>query len=1000
MTGRRPRLLLWIAERLDRWIGWSRLPLPLAVAVLIGLRDQLRADNLYGTGRGKDDRPDGEDPYIDRHLTARTLNGTYNDLNDPLMGSVKSRFGRNVPLTYVKPKGPPTLEPDPRRISRELLERKDFRPATTLNLLAAAWIQFEVHDWVSHAVDNDKSKGWEIKLDKTDKWGEEPGERPDGKMLIKRTAPDPSQDDYGPPTFVNQQTHWWDGSQIYGSTKDRAEALRKLGTGLLDIDEYGLAPREKFDRLLDYDGPDGNFWVGLALLHSLFMREHNAICERLAAEYPDMCPDDLYDKARLVNVALMAKIHTLEWTPAIIAHPATVFAMRANWFGLFGERFKRWFGRITSSEILQGIPGSPTDHHGVPYSLTEDFIAVYRMHSMLPDDFDFYSVKNGQYKKPRKLSDLTMGKIPDKEIGNVRQALLDFEMEDIFYSFGRAHPGAVTLHNYPNTLRDFKHADGDHIDLAAIDILRDRERGVPRYNEFRRLFRLKPASTFEELTGDSAVAEELRNIYDDVEQVDLMVGLHAEPKPPGFGFSDTAFRVFILMASRRLESDRFFTRDFCPRVYTPAGMDWINQNTMRTVLLRHFKSLEPALRGVKNPFTPWMAVNDQTLDDPPATPTYVKWSENFERRRPDEDEVITKIIDVLHKNNEWAYKRNNNHAIRDAHAKSHGILQGKLTVDDLDDDHLKQGLFKEPATYDVIARLSSTAGAIRSDQLRGVRGLAIKVLGVKGTRALDRDKASTQDFLLVTHREFPFADAHEYYTKGMPLAWLLARVPDFILGRFIDLAVLADRLGLPLPTTVGLFVTPNRPILGETFYSSAPLRYGDYVAKIAVVPSSDSVKELKDKEIDAAAGDNAHTDAVIDFFKTKTAEYELRVQLCTDTEAMPIEDATVAWSETASPHRRVGTITFPPQRPYSDVRRDFGDNVLSFNSWRALAAHRPLGSINRLKLRVYKASSQFRHEMNNVAPMEPTDITQLPDYDPSFAVGLPRPAANPEQPTT
>ncbi len=974
MTGRIPRLLLWIAERLDRWIGWWRLPLPLGLAVLVALREQLRAHNLYGTGRGKDDRPDGDDPYIDRRVVARTLNGTYNDLNDPLMGSVKSRFGRNVPLTYAVPRDP-RLEPDPRRISRELLGRKDFQPATTLNLLAAAWIQFEVHDWVSHAVD--KSKPWEIPLAKTDDWGKESGGQPDGKMSINRTAPDPSQDTCGPPTFVNEQPHWWDGSQIYGSTREYADALRKPGTGMLDIDEQGLARREKVDSRLAYDGPDGNFWVGLAILHSLFMREHNAICERLTAEYPDMSPDDLYHKARLVNAALMAKIHTLEWTPAIIAHPTTVFAMRANWSGLFGERFKRWFGRVTTSEILQGIPGSPTKHYGVPYSLTEEFIAVYRMHSLLPDDFTFYRLTDGEKVGERKLSELTMGKLPGKEHGKVRQALRDFEMQNIFYSFGRAHPGAVTLHNFPNTLRDFKHANGEHIDLAAIDILRDRERGIPRYNQFRRLLRLKPASTFEELTGDTVVAEELQKIYHDVEHVDLMVGLHAEPKPPGFGFSDTAFRVFILMASRRLESDRFFTCDFNTDIYTPAGMDWINQNSMRTVLLRHFKSLEPALRGVKNPFTPWAAVNGQTLDDAPATPTYVKWRENLERRPPDEDEVITKIIDVLHKNNEWAYKRNK-HAIRDAHAKSHGILQGKLTVD-LQDKALEQGLFQNGATYDVIARLSSTAGAIRSDQLRGVRGLGIKVLGGEGKRALPGDQASTQDFLLVTHREFPFADAHEYYKKGMPLAWLLARVPDPILARFIDLAVWADRLHVPLPTTVALFVTPNRPILGETFYSSAPLRYGEYVAKLELVPSSDSVKQLQAKEIDAAAGQNAQTDGVREFFKTNTAEYELRVQLCTDTDAMPIENATVPWSETASPHRRVATITFPRQDPYSDARREFGDDVLSFNSWRALDVHRPLGSINRLKLRVYKASSQFRHEMNNVAAVEPTDITQLPN---------------------
>jgi hypothetical protein len=90
-----------------------------------------------------------------------------------------------------------------------------------------------------------------------------------------------------------------------------------------------------------------------------------------------------------------------------------------------------------------------------------------------------------------------------------------------------------------------------------------------------------------------------------------MVGMYAEPKPKGFGFSDTAFRVFILMASRRLESDRFFTTDFTPEIYTPAGMDWIENNTMRDVLLRHFPSLKPALRAVENPFAPWTPVRNE-----------------------------------------------------------------------------------------------------------------------------------------------------------------------------------------------------------------------------------------------------------------------------------------------------------------------------------------------------------------------------------------------------
>ena len=90
-----------------------------------------------------------------------------------------------------------------------------------------------------------------------------------------------------------------------------------------------------------------------------------------------------------------------------------------------------------------------------------------------------------------------------------------------------------------------------------------------------------------------------------------IVGLLAEDLPEGFGFSDTAFRIFIVMASRRLKSDRFFTVDYTPEMYTPEGMDWINRTFMTDVFLRHLPELEPAMRGVKNAFFKWREAKPQ-----------------------------------------------------------------------------------------------------------------------------------------------------------------------------------------------------------------------------------------------------------------------------------------------------------------------------------------------------------------------------------------------------
>ncbi len=396
----------------------------------------------------------------------------------------------------------------------------------------------------------------------------------------------------GPPTYVNTETHWWDGSQLYGSNAQMQAQVRSGEQGKLRLDPNGMLPRPG----LEQAGQEPGFWVGLALFHTLFAREHNAICDRLRAAYPAWSDDDLFDRARLINAAVLAKIHTVEWTPAIISHPTTQFALRANWWGVLQERLTRLVGR-TGQDLLTGIPRSPTVHHAAPYSLTEEFTAVYRMHPLIPDDYSFRSAMGD-----RPLEARTFREIAGP---NVLGLLDRVPLADLFYSFGTSHPGAVTLHNFPRFLQEFERPDGKLVDLAATDVLRIREIGVPRYNQFRRLMHLKPARSFGELTDNPVWADELQRVYGDLERVDLMLGMFAEPKPFGFGFSDTAFRIFILMASRRLKSDRFFTVDYTPRIYTPEGLEWIDNADMSTVLLRHVPELSPHLRHVDNAFAPW-----------------------------------------------------------------------------------------------------------------------------------------------------------------------------------------------------------------------------------------------------------------------------------------------------------------------------------------------------------------------------------------------------------
>ncbi|MEA2596161.1 MAG: hypothetical protein QOF01_2630 [Thermomicrobiales bacterium] len=581
------------AVAIDQTVGWHRLPVPFGLATLVGLRIKMREKNLYDTSHLPTIAPSqtAAGQVSTRYLTARSPDGTDNDLSQPAMGSAGTRFGRNVPLDHAYP-GSDLLEPNPRTISRTLMTRETFEPATTINLLVASWIQFMVRDWISHGK-SPKESPFELPLQQDDPWPVRP-------MRILRTPPDPTRppgNDGGPPTYINHETHWWDGSQIYGSNAAHQAIVRSGEHGKLRVDADGFPVTVPFSSP-EHPAKVPGFWVGLAMMQTLFTREHNAICDRFRAEYPSWSDDELFDHARLVNTALLAKIHTVEWTPAIISHPTTRIALRANWFGLQGERLAKAFGRLSGSEVFSGIPGSETDHFGVPYSLTEEFVAVYRMHPLIPDDFTFRSATDDTSIQERTF--------PELAGPNALEVLGQVPMADLFYSFGIAHPGAVQLHNFPRALQTFERPDKILVDLAATDILRMRELGVPRYNEFRTLIQRRPVKSFEELTDNPSWTEELRQVYDgDIDRVDLMVGMFAEPRPKGFGFSDTAFRIFILMASRRLNSDRFFTIDFTPQVYTQVGLDWIENNSMTSVLLRHFPALAPSLRNVENAFAPW-----------------------------------------------------------------------------------------------------------------------------------------------------------------------------------------------------------------------------------------------------------------------------------------------------------------------------------------------------------------------------------------------------------
>jgi hypothetical protein len=360
---------------------------------------------------------------------------------------------------------------------------------------------------------------------------------------------------------------------------------------------------------------------------------------------------------------------------------------------------------------------------------------------------------------------------------------------------------------------------------------------------------------------------------------------------------------------------------------------------------------------------------------------YVPYSDAVEVKQPNEEEQTRQVVDSMARVNRLMFDKHR-HAIRDAHAKSHGILRGELQIYNNLPQPLAQGLFKTPATYPIIVRLSTAPGAIMPDGQPTFRGLAIKVIGVEGSKFLpDQADALTQDFLLVNHPVIPTGTVETYLKQQLKLekqATLPVELQEAQSKLITGVHKLLGGVGLePEPNDLGIGKA-NTNILGETFFTMAALRYGDYIAKLSVVPLSEALQPLRGQEIDAR-NDSALRDLVVSFFVNQGAEYELRAQLCTDLTSMPVEDGSVEWPQDQSPYQPIGKLVIPAQNAYSPARRVYADDVLTFNPFHCLPEHRPLGSIMRARQLAYETSSQYRHQMNAQPRVEPRSIDELPD---------------------
>ncbi|WP_116367562.1 peroxidase family protein [Parahaliea mediterranea] len=685
------------------------------------------------------------------------------------------------------------LKPDPQRISRELFTRQqsqseacdlgrgtacDYQPASFFNVLAAYWIQFMTHDWFSHTREGRNRPGLEpVGCDDPVATGCRPGDRAE-RTITAASGPAPTFEHDGVTypqrahtTTPNLVTAWWDASQIYGfdevsarrvlrDPNDPAKLLQSGGYLPLFASCQPDCPMQSQWAGQEVTAFPANWSIGMSFYHNLFVREHNHFVAAFRSlqrthpaldsglrnpahpnaviSYAQASDEEIYQAARLVVAAEIAKIHTIEWTTQLLYDEPLYLAMNSNWFGLFnvgeanpvsrvldrildrqrnlpskvssraadqlgreggGDRDNAIYSVFASGAGIFGLNNrmgrdwditNPDDlnrgvnHFGAPFNFPEEFTTVYRLHPLLPDIIEMRSAS-----QPNRIHST----VP--VVATVRGAasglMREHGMADWALSMGRQRLGLLHLQNHPLFLQNLEMphlgSPSGQLDIVALDVLRDRERGVPRFNEFRRQIGLKSLSSFDDfidqrLAADdpvrqqqAAVIDKLRALYgthtcdaskiistaqrdeagafindclghpdgsvvDNIEDVDTIVGWLAEyTRPHGFAISETQFHIFILNASRRLFSDRFFTSSFRPEFYSQLGYDWVIYNgpladcpytpedhegrgkncyepkksnghyalvsPLKRLLLRNVPELADELRHVVNVFDPW-----------------------------------------------------------------------------------------------------------------------------------------------------------------------------------------------------------------------------------------------------------------------------------------------------------------------------------------------------------------------------------------------------------
>ncbi|MBD8622060.1 catalase family protein [Pseudomonas sp. CFBP 13727] len=364
---------------------------------------------------------------------------------------------------------------------------------------------------------------------------------------------------------------------------------------------------------------------------------------------------------------------------------------------------------------------------------------------------------------------------------------------------------------------------------------------------------------------------------------------------------------------------------------------------------------------------------DSQLPGNRLTVTPLVFQPSFEQVPDDEEDTSRELTEVMRSILDTTFE-DGGHALRGVHAKAHGLVRGHVTVLEGLPAPLAQGAFATPGRLPVVMRFSTNPGDLLDDKVSTPRGLGLKIVGVQGARLPGSEGDVTQDFVMQNAKAFTAATPKAFLKNLKLLAKTTDKGPGLkkafsALLRGVESVI--ETMGGESGTLKSMGGHPLTHVLGETFYSVVPFLYGEHYAKLAVVPVAPSLTELTDQTVDLDDKPDGLREAVSHYFASHGGTWEVRIQLATDLDEMPIEDASKVWSEELSPYVTVARIEVPAQAAWSEEAIQTINEQMSFSPWHGLAAHRPLGGVMRVRKPTYEMSAGFRAQHNGCPIHEP-----------------------------